>query len=88
MAEKNIVKRVCAELGIVQKWVANADNLPEHTIKTLDLLLENHELKNKVEKINTLLQIISELQKERWKTLLKPTAYAEKLCINFTSMYK
>ncbi|ALF45094.1 MULTISPECIES: helix-turn-helix domain-containing protein [Campylobacter] len=80
MAEKNIVKRVCAELGItqkelaqrlgihitaVQKWVANADNLPEHTIKTLDLLLENHELKNKVEKINTLLQIISELQKER-----------------------
>lgn len=67
MAEdENIVKRVCKELGItqrelaerlgvhitaVQKWVANANELPLQTQKVLELVLENHRLKTKVEKI-------------------------------------
>ena len=59
MSDKNIVKKVCAELEItqkelavklgvhitaVQKWVANAQNLPLQTQKTLELVLENHKL--------------------------------------------
>lgn len=77
MSDKNIVKKVCAELEItqkelavklgvhitaVQKWVANAQNLPLQTQKTLELVLENHKLKQKTEKIDQILQLIDELK--------------------------
>ena len=77
MSDKNIVKKVCAELEItqkelavklgvhitaVQKWVANAQNLPLQTQKTLELVLENHELKQKTEKIDQILRLIDELK--------------------------
>lgn len=77
MADDNIVKRVCKELNItqrelaerlglhitaVQKWVANADDLPLQTQKVLELVLENHRLKNKVEKVDTILKLIDELK--------------------------
>ncbi|ANE32867.1 transcriptional regulator [Campylobacter hyointestinalis] len=75
--DENIVKRVCRELGItqrelseilgvhlvsVQKWVANANDLPLQTQKSLNLVLENHHLKNKVDKINTILKLIDEIK--------------------------
>ncbi|ALV24587.1 hypothetical protein CIG2463D_1014 [Campylobacter iguaniorum] len=78
MSDENIVKKVCSELGItqrelseilgvhitaVQKWVANADNLPLQTQKTLDIVLENYRLKSKVEKIDKILALIDELKK-------------------------
>ena len=77
MSDKNIVKKVCAELEItqkelavklgvhitaVQKWVANAQNLPPQTQKTLELVLENHKLKQKTEKIDQILRLIDELK--------------------------
>lgn len=77
MSDKNIVKKVCAELKItqkelavklgvhitaVQKWVANAQNLPLQTQKTLELVLENHKLKQKTEKIDQILRLIDELK--------------------------
>lgn len=79
-ADENIVKKVCRELEItqrelaerlgvhitaVQKWVANADNLPLQTQKSLDLVLENHYLKSKVEKVNLILKLIEELKNEK-----------------------
>ena len=77
MSDKNIVKKVCAELEItqkelavklgvhitaVQKWVANAQNLPLQTQKTPELVLENHKLKQKTEKIDQILRLIDELK--------------------------
>ena len=77
MSDKNIVKKVCAELEItqkelavklgvhitaVQKQVANAQNLPLQTQKTLELVLENHKLKQKTEKIDQILRLIDELK--------------------------
>ena len=77
MSDKNIVKKVSAELEItqkelavklgvhitaVQKWVANAQNLPLQTQKTLELVLENHKLKQKTEKIDQILRLIDELK--------------------------
>ena len=77
MSDKNIVKKVCAELEItqkelavklgvhitaVQKWVTNAQNLPLQTQKTLELVLENHKLKQKTEKIDQILRLIDELK--------------------------
>lgn len=77
MSDKNIVKKVCAELEItqkelavklgvhitaVQKWVANAQNLPLQTQRTLELVLENHKLKQKTEKIDQILRLIDELK--------------------------
>ena len=77
MSDKNIVKKVCAELEItqkelavklgvhitaVQKWVANAQNLPLQTQKTLELVLENHKIKQKTEKIDQILRLIDELK--------------------------
>ena len=79
MSDKNIVKKVCAELEItqkelavklgvhitaVQKWVANAQNLPLQTQKTLALVLENHKLKQKTEKIDQILRLIDELKSQ------------------------
>lgn len=77
-ADENIVKKVCAELGItqrelaerlgvhitaVQKWVANANELPLQTQKVLELVLENHHLKTKVEKIEKIISLFNELIK-------------------------
>ncbi|MGP1527629.1 MAG: helix-turn-helix domain-containing protein [Campylobacter sp.] len=77
-ADENIVKRVCKELGItqrelaerlgvhitaVQKWVANANELPLQTQKVLELVLENHRLKTKVEKIEKIISLFNELIK-------------------------
>lgn len=77
-ADENIVKKVCAELGItqrelaerlgvhitaVQKWVANANELPLQTQKVLELVLENHRLKTKVEKIEKIISLFNELIK-------------------------
>lgn len=77
-ADENIVKRVCKELGItqrelaerlgvhitaVQKWVANANELPLQTQKVLELVLENHHLKTKVEKIEKIISLFNELIK-------------------------
>lgn len=76
MSDENIVKRVCKELGItqrelaerlgvhitaVQKWVANANELPLQTQKVLELVLENHRLKTKVEKIEKIISLFNEL---------------------------
>ncbi|ALV25072.1 hypothetical protein CIG2463D_1507 [Campylobacter iguaniorum] len=78
MSDENIVKKVCSELGItqkelseilgvhitaVQKWVANAENLPLQTQKSLGLVLENYRLKSKAEKIDKILTLIDELKK-------------------------
>ena len=78
MTNENIVKKVCAELGItqrelaerlgvhitaVQKWVANANELPLQTQKVLELVLENHRLKTKVEKIEKIISLFNELIK-------------------------
>jgi len=61
--EENIVKITCKELGItqkelaerlgthittVQKW-ASSDELPNNAVKSIELLIENEKLKNKVE---------------------------------------
>ena len=74
----NVVKKVCAELGItqrelaerlgvhitaVQKWVANANELPLQTQKVLELVLENYRLKTKVEKIEKIISLFNELIK-------------------------
>lgn len=76
---ENIVKKVCKELNItqrelaerlgvhlvsVQKWVANADDLPLQTQKVLELVLENHHLKSKVQKIEQILTLIDELKQK------------------------
>lgn len=77
MEEKeNIVKKVCAELGItqkelaeelgshlttVQKWVSS-DDIPKMATKSLELLLENKKLKSKVEKIEIILKLLDELK--------------------------
>ncbi len=77
-SDENIVKKVCRELGItqrelaerlgvhitaVQKWVANANELPLQTQKVLELVLENHHLKTKVEKIEKIISLFNELIK-------------------------
>lgn len=76
MSDENIVKKVCKELGItqrelaerlgvhitaVQKWVANANELPLQTQKVLELVLENHRLKTKVDKIEKIISLFNEL---------------------------
>jgi len=74
MAEdENIVKRTCKELGItqkelaerlgthlttVQKWVAG--EVPKNAIKSIELLLENKDLKSKLDKFKTAFNMIDE----------------------------
>ena len=77
MNEENIVKQTCKELGITQKelaemigvsegtvnrWSANPNTIPDQTIKTLDILLENKRLKEKEIKIATIFKLIEELK--------------------------
>lgn len=75
MQEKdNIVKRVCAELGITQRELAERIDIPESTIARwksgdiprladlyLNALLENLDLKTKLEAIKQAHEIISKL---------------------------
>jgi len=70
----NIVKKVCKELGItqkelaerlgthlttVQKW-AGAKEIPNNAKKCLDLLVENYKLKEKLNKFQTAFNLIDE----------------------------
>ena len=71
---ENIVKKVCKELGItqkelaerlgihlttVQKW-ASSDELPKSAIKSIELLKENEYLKTKLEKFKKAFDLIDE----------------------------
>jgi DNA-binding transcriptional regulator YiaG len=72
--ESNIVKRVCKELDItqkelaemlevhlttVQKWVAS-EELPKNVEKSVELLLENKQLKERLYKFETAFRLIEE----------------------------
>jgi DNA-binding transcriptional regulator YiaG len=75
MAEQeNIVKKVCRELGItqkelaerlgthlttVQKWVSS-DELPNSVVKSIELLVENENLKSKLNKFQSAFNLIDE----------------------------
>ena len=74
--KQNIVKRVCKELGITQRELAEILKVNEGTVRqwsskgevmpnvevTLDLLLENHQLKMRLDKIKGFAELIQELQ--------------------------
>jgi len=74
MAEENIVKQVCKELGItqkelaeklgvhlttVQKW-AGTDEIPNNAKKSIELLMENYQLKKRLNKFQTAFKLIDE----------------------------
>lgn len=74
--EENIIKKVCSELGItqkelaeklgshlttVQKWIAS-NELPSMAQKSIELLQENMLLKSKVQKIQTIIKLFGELK--------------------------
>lgn len=72
MEEQNIVKKVCAELGITQKELAeklatskatverwsSTGEIPESSKKYLEILLENEELKKENQEIKKALSIL------------------------------
>ena len=74
---ENIVKKVCKELGITQKELAekmgvsegtmrnwsSQNNPPEWAVKFMNLLLEYEEVKDKAEKAKLLATLIDELKK-------------------------
>jgi len=74
---ENIVKKVCKELGITQKELAekmgvsegtmrnwsSQNNPPEWAIKFMNLLLEYEKVKDKAEKAKLLATLIDELKK-------------------------
>ena len=74
--KQNIVKRVCKELGITQRELAEILKVNEGTVRqwsskgevmpnvevTLKLLLENHQLKMRLDKIKGFAELIQELQ--------------------------
>lgn len=74
--KQNIVKRVCKELGITQRELAEILKVNEGTVRqwsskgevmpnvevTLNLLLENHQLKMRIDKIKGFAELIQELQ--------------------------
>ncbi len=71
---ENIVKKTCKELGITQKELAerlgvndgtpaqwsSKGNIPEMAQKSMELLLENEILKNKLNKFKTAFTLIDE----------------------------
>ena len=75
--EENIVKKVCKQLGITQKELAekmgvsegtmrnwsSQNNPPEWAVKFMNLLLEYEEVKDKAEKAKLLATLIDELKK-------------------------
>ena len=71
--EQNIVKKVCAELGITQKELAEELDVPQPTVTrwskgdipkmtkiALELMLENKELKEKFEILKKAHKILAE----------------------------
>ena len=74
--KQNIVKRVCKELGVTQRELAEILKVNEGTVRqwsskgevmpnvevTLNLLLENHQLKMRLDKIKGFAELIQELQ--------------------------
>jgi transcriptional regulator with XRE-family HTH domain len=72
--KKNLVKQVCSELGISQKELAArlgmheisvgrwSHDIPKSAEKTLELLLENHKLKEKCNKIDAFMKLLDELK--------------------------
>ena len=73
MTNENIVKKVCAELGITQrelaermgvsqgmpaKWVMEATPPPQWAIVSMNLLLENDRMKAKLEKLKDFQSLI------------------------------
>jgi len=78
--EENLVKKTCRELGITQKelaerigthdttiakWISN-NNIPKSAKKTLELVLENNILQNRIKKIISAFQIIDEIKQENF----------------------
>ena len=74
---ENIVKKVCKELGITQKelaerlgvskptierWASKGD-IPENGIKMIEMFLENQKLKKELEEIKTALKILNKYAK-------------------------
>jgi len=74
---KNIVKYVCSELDITQKalaeeigvsegtvnrWSAKPEDMPLQTQKTLKILLENAQLKENQNKLQTALSLLEEVK--------------------------
>lgn len=81
---KNMVKYVCAELNITQKalseeigvsegtvnrWSAKPDEIPLQTQKTLKLLLENEQLKQNQQKLQTALSLLEEIKNSQNNSL-------------------
>ncbi|ARR04578.1 MULTISPECIES: helix-turn-helix transcriptional regulator [Campylobacter] len=73
----NIVKKVCRELGITQRelaeiikvndgtvrqWSSKGDVMPNVEV-TLNLLLENHKLKSQLDKIKRFAELLAEIQR-------------------------
>ena len=77
MKEENIVKKVCKELGITQKELAermgvndvtvrnwsSKGNIPDWAIKFMDLLLEYEKVKEKADKAKQITILLDELRK-------------------------
>ena len=74
--EDNLVKQVCSKLGITQKelakkldvteqtivrWVKKPEEITAQSLFTLNLLLENVELKNRVDKYKNFFELFDEL---------------------------
>lgn len=77
LEKENIVKSACKELGItqkelseklgthlttVQKWAAS-EEIPSSAEKSIELLLENERLKEKLFKFNSAFNLIDEARK-------------------------
>ena len=81
---KNMVKYVCSELNITQKalseeigvsegtvnrWSAKPDEIPLQIQKTLKLLLENEQLKQNQQKLQTALSLLEEVKNSQNNSL-------------------
>ena len=77
MTKENIVKRVCKELSITQKelaeklgvskptierWSAKGD-IPESSARMLEMFLENQKLKQELDELKTALKILDKYQR-------------------------
>jgi transcriptional regulator with XRE-family HTH domain len=77
MKQENIVKKVCKELGITQKELAekmgvndvtvrnwsSKGNPPDWAVNFMNLLLEYEKVKEKADKAKKLVEILEELKK-------------------------
>lgn len=77
MSENNIVKQVCKELGVTQKelaeelgvsegtvnrWASKPEEVTPQAMKTFNLILENVELKRKVNKYSDFFKMLKKFQ--------------------------